>query len=465
MTTLYKNRPYAVLGLGKSGLATARYLLQEGAEVYVWDDNEAVLRALAPHERLRPAPPEDWPWDRLDGVVAGPGVPLTHPAPHPAFASAKKHGTPLYCDIDLLVRRYPEASYIGVTGTNGKSTTTALIAHVLKECGMRALAVGNIGVPVLDVTAERPGETVFVIECSSFQLDLCAEFAPHVAVWTNLAPDHLDRHGSTEGYVAAKRRIFLRQGPNDFAVIGADDAVSRRIAAELGTQRNGPQVVRISSADASGSDVYCGEDGLTDAALGLTLPLPSCPAASGAHMRQNAAAAYAACKPYGISPERFLAALASFAPLPHRMEPVKQAGNVRFVNDSKATNVASAERALSAFRDCYWIAGGKAKGDDLAPLMAHRAHIVKAYLVGAAEGEFAALLDAYAVPYARCGTLENAVAAACADVAARRDSGVKTVLLSPACASYDQWNNFEERGRAFARYAEEECRKGMFFES
>ncbi|MET0154703.1 MAG: UDP-N-acetylmuramoyl-L-alanine--D-glutamate ligase [Rickettsiales bacterium] len=450
MTGKYTGKRYYVLGLAASGGAVARYLAQEGATVYAWDDGlasrEAFLRNAGDAFALvRPA---DAPWSELDGVVPSPGVPLTHPAPHEAITLAKRHRRPIFCDVDFLYMRYPRAIFVGVTGSNGKSTVTALIAHIMRESGRDAYEAGNIGVPAAEIVPRDPENACFVVECSSFQLDLCAVFAPRVSVWTNISPDHLDRHGDVAGYVRAKERLFLRQGATDVAVIGTDDADSRDVAARVAARENAPRVTFISSGvpPRGGGYGYRGT-ALIDDKGEAVCDLADVPAFAGRHMRQNAAAAAAACAALGVSAQAIDAGLRSFAPLPHRMERVCESFGATFVNDSKATNAASTLEALSAFPRCRWIAGGKAKGDDLSVLMEYKRHILCAYLIGESQEKFAAILDKAYVPFVRSGTLESAMRAAFAE--AKRDVEPSTILLSPACASYDQWKNFEERGAFF----------------
>ena len=431
---LYKGKSFFILGLAKSGVSLARYLSREGATLYAWDDGEAARRNFS---ELNPAntrciAPDEADWAKIDAIIPSPGIPFTHPAPHAAITAAQSAGVKILCDVDFLFTRYPNARFVGVTGSNGKSTVTALIAHILQHNGNEAYAVGNIGTPALDITPRDADKAVFVVECSSFQLDLCNLFAPQVAVWTNISPDHLDRHGSVAGYVAAKKRLFARQNSGDVAIIGVDDVYSQEVADELASKRNAPQIYRATYESAI-------KENIAD--------FSQLPVFSGRHMKQNAYSAFAACRALGVTKETYSRALKSFSPLPHRMEVVRQKGRVTYVNDSKATNVASAVEALSAFPRCRWIVGGKSKGDDLQPLMQYKSHIVRAYAIGASQDMFSQLFEREKIDFVCCDTLEKAFNAAAGD--AEKDVNPTTILLSPACASYDQWKNFEERGDYF----------------
>lgn len=433
----FESKPWAVIGLGASGTAAARFLEDRGAVVYRYDDK-------GDHGSV--ASLDDVPWPDLTGAVFSPGIPDSHPA----FARAREAATLVYCDIDLLLHRYHQTPVVAVTGTNGKSTTTALIAHILKEAGYEAVAAGNIGLAAAGVELKHPEQAALVLECSSFQLDLTARLKPTVAVWLNITPDHLDRHHSLEGYTAAKRRIFRLQTSEDTAVIGADDAFSREEADRLAALPHGPRVARVSSLEPQPGGTQCTEEGFVHDG-GFT-PLPPCALAAGKHMRQNAAAAFAACRALGVDPDVIAKACAEFAPLPHRMERTAKIDQTLFVNDSKATNADAAAQALQAYPGCYWICGGKPKDGGIAA-MTHLFPLVRrAYALGAAEEEFAALLESCGVTVRRCGDLNGALRAVTHDIE-NEDGGYggdpKTVLFSPACASFDQWRNFEERGDAF----------------
>ena len=447
--TTFNGRTVAVFGLGASGLAAVRALETGGARVAAWDDSEAGRKAAAdagaPLVDLATAD-----WSAFAALVLAPGVPLTHPEPHWTVVRAKAAGVEIIGDVELFFRERratcPAAPVIAITGTNGKSTTTALVAHILKELGNDVQMGGNIGRAVL--TLAPPAEDrIHVLELSSFQIDLAPGANPTVALLLNITPDHIDRHGTVEHYAAVKRRLV--ESAEGTAVIGIDDDWCAAIADGLDA-RGHPKVRRISVqgsvADGiSARDAKLYEDGTPRADLGGIATL------RGSHNWQNAAAAVAAVE---ALPARFRergdiqAALVSFPGLPHRLEVVRRIGPVDFVNDSKATNADSAEKALASFAgDIYWILGGKPKAGGIATLAPYFPRIAKAYLIGEATDEFAGTLGG-AVVHERCGTLDVAVRRAAADaLAAGKENGV--VLLSPACASYDQFRNFEIRGDAF----------------
>jgi UDP-N-acetylmuramoylalanine--D-glutamate ligase len=433
----FAGKRVALFGLGGSGLATARALIAGGAQVAAWDDGEA-SRAKAEFA-LTDLTTADW--SGFAALILAPGVPLTHPKPHWTVERAKQAGVEVIGDIELFAReraaRAPDAPLIAITGTNGKSTTTALIAHILREAGRDVQLGGNIGVPVLDLEPPAAGR-VHVLECSTFQIDLAPSLKPSVGLLINLTPDHLDRHGTMENYAAIKERLVAA---SDMALVGLDDDFCRAIAARL------RHPVRISAARSSDADVFIEDHKLYvkgDAAPLIDLALA--PALRGAHNGQNAAFAFAAARALGVDVATIAKGLASFPGLAHRMEQVAKIGRVLFVNDSKATNADAAEKALLSFRDIFWIAGGKAKEGGIEPLRPLFDRIAKAYLIGASSDAFAVTLAG--VAHESCGALDKAVAAAARDAAA---SGAPepVVLLSPACASYDQFANFEARGDAF----------------
>ena len=440
----FRGRRVALFGLGGSGLSTLRALVAGGADVAAWDDDEkARVRAAA--AGFAPLDLNAADWSRFAALVLAPGVPLTHPKPHWTVERAKEARLEIIGDIELFAReraaRAPDAPFVAITGTNGKSTTTALIAHILREAGRDVAMGGNIGVPILDLPPPS-AERVHVVECSSFQIDLAPSLAPSVGVLINLTPDHLDRHGSMINYAAIKERLVAN---SDVALVGVDDDACRAIAQRL--ESNGRVVRRICGAAAADADVYV--EGRLLRVRGQ--PAEGCDLAGasalrGAHNGQNAAFAFAAARALGLS-SGVCEAMMSFPGLAHRMEQVGRIGRVLFVNDSKATNADAAEKALLSFRDIFWILGGKAKEGGIEPLRPLFPRVAKAYLIGAASEDFARTLEGVAA-YERCGDLANAVAAAARD-AALSAAGEPVVLLSPACASYDQFANFEARGDRF----------------
>jgi UDP-N-acetylmuramoylalanine--D-glutamate ligase len=443
----------AIFGLGASGLATGRALIASGAKVSAWDDDPKRRTAAAtvgmPMIDLYRSS-----WTRIEALVLAPGIPLTHPAPHAVVELAKKSRVPVIGDIELFAEAAPAALVIGITGTNGKSTTTALIGHVLKGAGKSVQVGGNLGTPALALDA-LPADGAYVLELSSYQLDLIDHAKFDVAVLVNISPDHLDRHGGMSGYVAAKRRIFRTRNPAErrpiaqTAVIGMDDSYGREIHQHL-TQHGGWRVVPISGMRRIEGGVYV-IDGLlydeTAGAGGPVIDLRGAPNLPGTHNWQNAAAAYAAAHAAGASPEAISRGLATYPGLPHRQERIAEIKGVTFVNDSKATNGDSAARALACYEAIYWIAGGKPKDDGLGKSLEWLQAVRRAYLIGEAaerfEGELAGKIKSQ-----RSDTLERAVRDAYSDARKENASGA-VVLLSPACASFDQFANFEARGEAF----------------
>ena len=380
--------------------------------------------------------------------MLSPGVPLTHPKPHWTVDLARAAGVDIVGDVELFVRERrahaPDCPFIAITGTNGKSTTTALIAHILKSSGYDTQLGGNIGTAVLTLDPPKTGR-YYVVECSSYQIDLAPTLNPSAGILLNLTPDHLDRHGTMQHYADIKERLVAG---SDVAIVGADDSHSVLIADRV--ERAGVKVVRISRRNVVADGIYAEGTRLIQAAGGAMLPfadLDGIQTLRGSHNAQNAAAAVAACLAVGVSAADIRAGLASFPGLKHRMQPVGQRGRVVFVNDSKATNADAAAPALSSYDRIYWIAGGLPKAGGITTLAPYFPRIAKAYLIGEAAAEFAATLGE-AVPYEISGTLERAVAHAAAD-ADRDESSASAVMLSPACASFDQYKNFVVRGDAF----------------
>ncbi|BAI72718.1 UDP-N-acetylmuramoylalanine--D-glutamate ligase [Azospirillum sp. B510] len=441
--------PVAVMGLGKSGLATARALRDSGAEVRVWDDNPA-SRAAAEAEGFSVVDLATADLSDLTTIVWSPGIPHTFPKPHPVAERARALGIELICDIELLGRAERDCAFIGITGTNGKSTTTTLIGHILAAAGRKAAVGGNLGTPVLTFDPIGAGNAC-VLEMSSYQLELTHSITFDIAVLLNITPDHLARHGGMDGYIAAKTLIFHRQTRPRTAVIGVDDEHCRKIHAGLvaaGDQRIWP----VSAHGPVAGGVYAADGWLVDDTEGeavRVVELSTLPTLLGAHNWQNAAAAFAACKAAGIPAPAIVAAMASFPGLAHRQQLVGTLDGVRFVNDSKATNADATEKALATFDPIYWILGGQAKDTGLNGLEPYMGRVRHAFLIGEAQEQFAAWLDTQSVAYTRCGTLDIATAKAAEMAVAERLTDA-CVLLSPACASWDQFANFEKRGEAFA---------------
>ncbi|WP_396592732.1 UDP-N-acetylmuramoyl-L-alanine--D-glutamate ligase [Brevundimonas sp. R86498] len=471
----YEGRRVAVFGLGRSGITAARALKAGGAEPVLWDDGvSGRLQAEAEGFALEDLTVADW--SGFAALVLSPGAPLTHPKPHWTVDRARAAGVPVIGDIELFARALAATPaslrprVIAITGTNGKSTTTALIGWVLKQAGLKVAVGGNIGIGVLALPAPTEVEA-YVIEVSSYQLDLTTTFAPDVAILTNISPDHLDRHGGMEGYVAAKTRLFQAMSPDRVALIGVDDdwgwatvnaLNARRLRVTTITTRTPPEFVdptggvpvadlserlpdqiaafeagRFIIVDATGGRLVA--DGVAIADL---VPARSLP---GRHNAQNAAFGYAAARALGVPHEAAVKGLMTFPGLAHRMETVGHLGPVRFVNDSKATNADAARQALMSYPSSFWIAGGRAKDGGIEDLADLFPRIARAYLIGEAADDFAATLGD--TPHVIAGDMATAVALAAAD--AKAAGGDQIVLLSPACASFDQFPDFEVRGEAF----------------
>ncbi|MGH6932179.1 MAG: UDP-N-acetylmuramoyl-L-alanine--D-glutamate ligase [Dongiaceae bacterium] len=440
-------RKVAVLGLARSGVAAAQALMASGADVWAWDDSSSARDAAhAAGIPLRDLHACDW--SRPEALVLSPGIPHSFPKPHPVAALAKDKNCPILGDIELMARANLRARFIGITGTNGKSTTTALIGHVLRSAGRRAEVGGNLGTAALDLAPL--GENAFyVLEVSSYQLELTHSLVFDAAVLLNIAPDHLDRHGGMKGYIAAKARIFDRQDSSRTAVIGIDDPDCQDIFATL--QADGRQkVVPVSAMRPHQGGVYADYGWLIDdidRASTEVLELARATRLPGQHNWHNAAAAYAACRAVGLDADSIAAGLVGYPGLAHRQELIAAISDIRYVNDSKATNADAAAKALACYSAIYWIVGGRAKETGLDGLEPFYPNIVHAFLIGEAADRFAVALEGQ-VACTKCGTLPNALAAAHRMAQGEQRPGA-VVLLSPACASFDQYRNFEERGDAF----------------
>lgn len=448
----FEGKTVAVFGLARTGLTAAHALVAGGAQVAVWDERPAAVEQ-ARAEGLAVVDLSTADWSQFAALMLSPGVPLTHPRPHWTVERARAAGVEVLGDVELFARvvnaapEHKRPKVIAITGTNGKSTTTALIGHVCAAAGRDVRVGGNIGYGVLGLD-DMHGGAVFVLELSSYQLDLTTSLKADVAIILNITPDHLDRHGDMEGYVLAKRRILLNQGKGDTAIVGVDDPWGQTICTEI-MAANRRTIVPVSAHKAMGRGVYALQGLLYDATgeraveVADLLRARSLP---GRHNWQNAAAAYAAARAIGLTPEEAAEGLLTFPGLAHRMELVGQLGKVRFINDSKATNADAARQAMSSYPKFYWIAGGKPKAGGIADLADLFPRIERAYLIGEAQDDFAATLEGKA-SVVSCGTLERATAMAYADAAASGQDAV--VLLSPACASFDQFTDFESRGEAF----------------
>jgi len=450
----FKGQTIAVFGLGRSGITAALSLQKGGAKVLAWDDNEASREAA----KAQGVPVKDLSradWARIDELVLSPGVPHELPKPHWSAKKAKTEGVPIICDIEIFARevmaRAPERrpNIIAITGTNGKSTTTALIGHILSEAGRDAQVGGNIGRGVLDLESIYDGAN-YVLELSSYQLERTHSLKANAAIFLNLTPDHLDRHGDMKGYEKAKMRVFDNQTKNDAAIIGVDGAEGKRTCSRL-IAANGRRVLPISGKRSLGRGV-CVIKGklysIMDGHCKMVADLNKAIGLDGQHNWQNAAAAYAAVRAIGLKPETIGKAILTFPGLEHRLENIGKVGPVKYVNDSKATNVDAAAQALKTYDNIYWIAGGQAKDGGISELAPHFKNITRAYLIGEAAEDFEETLKEKKISSKISKELHLAIMCATKDALASRAPN-PVVLLSPACASFDQFKNFEIRGDTF----------------
>lgn len=450
----FHGRTVGVFGLARSGLSAIRTLRAGGTEVFAWDDKDRA-RIAAAELGARVENWTAWPWSDIAALVLSPGVPLTHPQPHPVVVRARAAGAEVIGDVELFARTVqgPDGGaarvpIVAITGTNGKSTTTALIAHVLKACGYDAQEGGNIGRPALDLAPPK-SSTIYVLETSSYQIDLSPGLAPDIAVLTNLSPDHLDRHGSMQGYAAVKQKLLEQASADGWVAVGVDDPDSAAIYTRMSAAR-GRHAVAVAIGKVLGNGIFVIDGKLYDAwghSAELVGDIKSAAHLPGTHNWQNAALCYAAVRPLVADAHLIMPAIARFPGLAHRIENVGQIGKVRFINNSKATNADAAARALACYPEIFWIAGGIAKEGGIGSLSSFFPRIHKAYLIGQAAAEFESTLSGQ-VPFLRAGDLESAVRAAYAD--ARNSTAAEpVVLLSPACASFDQFDDFEHRGNVF----------------
>ncbi|MCY7271662.1 MAG: UDP-N-acetylmuramoyl-L-alanine--D-glutamate ligase [Sphingomonas bacterium] len=435
----FAGKHYAVLGLARSGLATVAALLASGAKVTAWDSNPEVVENLGTNGLVF-ANLDEADLTCFDSIVVTPGLPLNR---HPIAGRAREAGVEIIGDIELFARARPELpphKVVGITGTNGKSTTTALVHHILQTAGVPSLMGGNVGLPIL-AQEPLPEGGVYVLELSSFQIDLTQSLDCDVAVLLNITPDHLDRYESFEAYAASKARLFEMQTEGRWSVFGEGEPVD--VLCNAYNQRGGREVVWIDNSfeEILGTTVFDGKASIFGQKVGLQQEWPSL---QGSHNAQNAAAAMAVAHALELTITKMAEAMHTFPGLPHRMERIREVGGVAFVNDSKATNAEAAAPALAAYPKVRWIVGGQAKGETLGQTADHLDHVVAAYTIGEAGPMFARLLREAGVNVVECETLENAVKRAAEDSQAG-----ETVLLSPASASFDQFRDFEERGDKF----------------
>ncbi len=455
-TILFAGQRFAVVGLGRNGLPAAQALASMGASVVAWDDNPKAREAAEIDAgrfgyEVRDPDGDDFAFDAL---VLSPGIPHIRPRVHPIAARALAAGVPILTDAELLYRAVraagSRARFVGVTGTNGKSTTTALLAHILEIAGVAVAAGANLGPAALSLPF-LPDNGVYVLEMSSYMLERLATIRFHAAVMLNLSPDHIERHGDMDGYVRAKSAIFARQTDSDLAVIGVDDDWGGEALRLSGSKA---RVVRVSGGP--DADVFYRDGVLCDAA-GPILTMSEAPTLPGAHNAQNAAAASSMALFLGVSRADIAAGLRSYPGLPHRQQLIITIDGIAFINDSKATNADSTAWALGCHDRIVWIAGGMAKEGGIEALAPYFPRLVQTFLIGQDAPILAATLAEHGIAHETVGTLEAAVPAA---LAAARATGTPVVLLSPACASFDQFSGFDARGDRFADLARSLAKTG-----
>ena len=425
---------YAVYGLGLSGLSTIEFLIQRGCEIYAWDDNEDSLKkAKKTLGSKHFVNPEEWPWHNIKALVLAPGIPLRYPEPHKIVLKAEEKNIEIIGDIELLFRfKNKESKVIAITGTNGKSTTTSLISHILKENNISNELGGNIGFPALSLNFHN--KTIYVLEVSSFQLDLIKNTTFDIAVLLNITQDHIERHGSFSGYIDSKKKIFNKMNKNQTAIISIDQEITRGISKEL--KNTTPIKVKGFGTNQN----YLTRTNFTNLA--------------GEHNKQNITAAFLVCQELGLKREQIIPAINSFKPLPHRTEPVTKINKTTFINDSKATNSDAAEPAIKTYKNIYWLAGGVPKDGGIEKLAGKLQNVKKIYLFGQAQVMFAESLKKNAIEdFENFKTMKEAFLKASND--ALKDSNENVVLFSPACASFDEFKNFEERGNFFKELVQE----------
>ncbi|WP_051908447.1 UDP-N-acetylmuramoyl-L-alanine--D-glutamate ligase [Candidatus Odyssella acanthamoebae] len=431
---------YLILGLARSGMAALRWLVQRGHTVYISDGDSTKVDAAVAEGGIAWTDESDF--KKLATLIQSPGIPLTHPL----TMAAQAQGVLVIGDIDLFRHTHPTAKIVGITGTNGKSTITTLIGHILKECDIPVAIGGNVGVAAMSLP-DLSDKGIYVLELSSYQLDLSQSPSLGVAAWTNITPDHLERHGTMENYVYAKSKIFASKAAPPLTAISIDDDYSKEVYERMNAAHPG-YFTPISVMRPLITGVFIFEGMLVDATGNERLNLgeiSNLERLKGIHNYQNIAIAYTVCKNLGLKATEILAAIKTFPGLAHRQEQVAIMNGVTFINDSKGTNAEATTHALSAYDSIYWIVGGVAKSEGITPLLPLLSRVKKAYLIGESSDQFAQTL-ADRVPWEACGTLPIAVEKAYADARSLRGS---TILLSPACASFDQFKDFEHRGDVF----------------
>lgn len=453
---------YIVYGLGISGLSTAKFLAQNGEEVIATDDNEkAIFDAKEKFREIKFQKPDEINYDSNTTISFSPGIPLYFPKSHKILEICEKSGANLACDIEIFYRKNSENNFIAITGTNGKSTTTALSGFIFKELDIPSEIGGNIGLPCFDLPQNQKNFS-YIFETSSYQLDLLSESKFEIAALLNITPDHLDRHGSMAEYIEVKKRIFRNQDEKSFALIDIDNKNSRKVFDELKNDKNfRATLVPISTKKIQENGVALFNGILVNKIKGpdSNFELKS-QFLRGEHNDQNMAFAFAISYCHSIihklnkPQEQIISAIKKFKGLRHRMQLLGEIDSVKFINDSKATNAESTENALKAYDNIFWILGGKAKDGGISSLTPYFKKISKAYLIGEATEEFAQILEKNSVQFVKCGDLKNAISQSFAE-AKKHGAKEKNILLSPACASFDQWKNFEERGDFFCKIFDE----------
>ena len=455
---------YVIYGLGISGISAAKFLSKAGNEVIVTDDNEKnielskeklagfAVKFLKADELVKEAE-----FDQNTVISVAPGIPLYYPKDHKIVELANKTGAKIACDIEIFYRQNKQNNFIAITGTNGKSTTTALTGFIFKHLGLESAVGGNIGIPAFELPTNSSGKANYIFETSSYQLDLMTEARFNVAALLNITPDHIDHHGSMEAYIEAKKRIFRNQAENDFALIGIDNDVTRKIYEDFSRDPNfKARLIPVSTKKTISNGISLIGGVLTN---NIDKNSWSCELKSeflhGEHNEQNIAFAFAAAFCSGVTDqEKIVEAILKFEGLPHRCKIVGKKNDVIFVNDSKATNAESTEPALKAYENIFWILGGLAKEGGISILKPLFSKVAKAYLIGSASDDFAKILESEKVSFEKCGDLENAFKQAVKDIK-KSSLTKKVILLSPACASLDQWKNFEQRGDYFCKLVDE----------
>ena len=449
---------YVVYGLGISGISTAKFLAQNNFEVIATDDNEKKITDLQNNPELSKVKflkSDEISYDKNTVISFSPGIPIYSPKPHKILEIIKNTGTKLSCDIEIFYQRNQNHNFVGITGTNGKSTTTALTGFILNELEVNAKVGGNIGTACFELEKNKENAT-FVLETSSYQLDLLSETHFHIAALLNITPDHLDHHGGMQGYIEAKKRIFNNQTGNDFALIDIDNENSRAVFLELQNDSSfKSKLIPISTLQIQENGLALIDGVLHNKINGANSKLElSSEFLQGKHNDQNMAFAFAICFCLNQEENKIIAAIKKFKGLRHRLQLLGEVDGIKFINDSKATNAESTEHALKSYDNVLWILGGVAKDGGIEILQPYFHKITKAYLIGQASDDFAKTLDKNSVNFEKCNNLDQAFKKALLDIKSNSFSK-KNILLSPACASFDQWKNFEERGDYFCKLFDE----------